>query len=299
MAYVVGLNESLAILHPLLSLDGSSFVSGEVANFSYVLRDESGNTQTSGVSVAEQSTSGHYTNTFASWDATGVWKLSITNPAGDLATYDYYVQVVQNPAGATPTGTYLTSLANFRERIGAAAAVTSSDALYTNLIARASEKIESICGRNLVAATYTEYCDGGGRDLNLHRGPINSVTSVHVVSYSTAGTETVTAENAGSYFKRGMTDDGWKLPGYIERHNTSWTHGQRNYRVIYNAGFSTVPYDLEEACLHAAVWMWNKRKNAGSAARDVGSGSASFRPDSELDGDLRAMLAAYIPMRVL
>jgi len=94
-------------------------------------------------------------------------------------------------------------------------------------------------------------------------------------------------------------DSDWRLPGYLEA-ATHWTAGRRNYKVVYTAGYATIPEDLEEAALHACVWMKNKRKDTATKARTVGGDGRleGFQASTELVRDLRAMLAPYIDHRV-
>jgi hypothetical protein len=288
------------ILHLCRDAAGTGLVSGEAANFTYVLTDESRNTQTTGVTITEQSTSGRYDLAFTP-DAVGNWHLAITNPAGtDESVTDYFVQVVLNAAGLTPSGNYLTTLANLKEQVDIRGSnpANAPDSYLNNLIARATHRCERAVGRALVQANYTEYVSGdGSRYLNLRRGPIQSVTSVSYITYDSAGNETATVETAGNYFVWGDQSD-WKKPGYLEYNGSSWVRGQRNYKVVYSAGFATVPYDLEQACLHACVSLKNKRKDVASLGRSIGDGSMSVKDEIELDEELRRMLIGYIDSRV-
>ena len=296
MPYVATTNSSVTLLHIVKTLDGSGTVSGEAANLTYILRDESGNTQTSGVTIAEQGSTGYYDLTFTP-DADGNWHLAVKNPAGtDRGTYNYYVQSVASAAGLTPSGTLLSTLANLKERLGITG--STEDTYLTNLLRRASARIEAILGRTVVTAVYTEFYDGDGTTcINLRQGPVTSVSSLEYVSYDGAGGSSLTAYTAnGDFFLRG-DETNFRLPGYLEFYGSNLTNGQQNYKVVYTAGYSSVPYDIEQACLHAAVWFRNERKDTGSSGRDVGDGSLSLRENTKLDDDLRTMLQAHTDMR--
>jgi hypothetical protein len=199
----------------------------------------------------------------------------------------------------------LATLADLRTRLEVSTSDTSSDSYFTSLLNRATAKVEQIVGRRLTEKAWTEYVDGDGtRFLNLRQGPATSSTAtVADVSYSSSGTASTASIASGQWFLRGQHADGWKLPCYVEAVDWRWTAGQQNYQVSYTTGWSTsstsssAPYDIQEAVLYAAVWMKNKRKDAATSSRDVGGGHlGGFKNETQLDDELRSMLAAYSPV---
>lgn len=200
----------------------------------------------------------------------------------------------------------IATLTNFKDRIEAGSS-TTDDGFYQEILDRASAKITSILGREVesgVLGTVTEYHDGTGHQLLvLRNGPLVTVSQVNDVSYDSAGNESTSGLTANAdYFLGHERSKSDKLPGYLIRNTSSWIKGQRNYQIVYTAGWdsstttapATMPQDLREACLHAAVWMWQKRKDAAKADREVGSSVASLRDERELDGDLRQMVMHYM-----
>lgn len=193
----------------------------------------------------------------------------------------------------------LTTLTNLKEQLDLVGShVNLPDSYLYRVIDRAGARCEAIVGRELESATFTEYVDGcGTRSLELRRGPITSVTSVSYVEYSGTGIETARALAVGDYFFYGRVADGWKLPGRIESNGSVFTQGQRNYKVVYVAGFATIPNDLEQAALYAAVTFINTRKDAATASRDVGSGALQFILPADSDEHLHRLLAPYRDLR--
>jgi len=298
VSFLVGKGESQSILHPVWNLAGTALISGQAANLTYTHTDPAGTNLTTGLTWTEPNSDGWYLGARV-YSTVGIHHISVSNAAISTSAqgvYDYFVQTVQNVAGVVPSGVFLTTLANLKEVLEIT--TSGSDAYLTNLIARATNRIEAMVGRPLVQATYTEYADGKGkRDLFLRRGPIQSVTSVSDVVYDGSGTATTTSLAGGDYFARGLDSEDWKLNGWLERNGSAWTWGQKNYEVIYSAGFSTVPYDLEQSCIELAVWQKNQRKDSGTHARDIGSGSMSFRDSTELLEKLQGELFPYMILR--
>ena len=177
---------------------------------------------------------------------------------------------------------------------------TTNDAYFQEILNRASDLIDNqIIGRRVAEATYSEFVDGDGtRFLNLREGPIVSIASIALVTYTTDGTVTISDTlSAGDYFARGLRSDAWRLPGYVQTNGAwSWVEGDQNYQVTYDAGFTTgsIPDDIVNATIYAATWLKNKRTDAGTGSRDVGQGSRSFRAEPDLLEDLRSLLASYV-----
>lgn len=298
MSFLVGQGDSQSILHPVWNLAGTARISGQAGNLTYTHTDPDGTQVTTGLTWTEPNSDGWYLGDRA-YDTTGIHHISVSNSAistSDQGTSDYYVQVVLNAAGAVPGGTYLTTVDNLKEVLEVTG--SADDDYFLNLIARATQRIEQMVGRPLVQAVYTEYVDGTGRrNLFLRRGPIQSITSVSDVVYDGSGSITTTSLAGGEYFARGLDSEDWKINGWVERNGSAWTPGQQNYEVIYSAGFSAVPFDLEQACIELAVWQKNQRKDSGNFSRDIGSGSIAFRDSAELLAKLQGELFPYMILR--
>lgn len=297
MSYTSAINTEVDVLHVVRNLLGTATVTGQAGNITIALRAPAGAAHSITPTITEQGATGYYDAKFTP-NVLGVWRLTLTNPAGtDEGVYDYDIDVVQDAAGTTPTGTFLTTLQKVKDALEETG--TTHDTYITDLIARGTHLIEKIVGRTLVAAAYTEYAWGrGGKRLELRRGPINSVTSVEDVTYDAVAAETLTTVQAGDYFARSLASEGSLIPGWLERHHGTWLAGQRNYRVVYNAGFSTVPFDLEQACIETVIWMLNQRKSSGFAEREVEDERLLLRAYDVLHGELRTRLASYRDWRV-
>ena len=178
-------------------------------------------------------------------------------------------------------------------------AFQADDGFLSSALDRATATIESMLGgRKLTETAHTEYVDGdGSMYLNLKEGPIVSVASVDQVTYSGGSESYSSLTEKQHFFIRGLRADGWLMPGHLEAVGTPWTEDQRNYRVVYTAGWtSTAMHDaLVEACLYAAAWYWNTRKYPAESQTEIGDGIRQHRRLSVLKRDLREIIAPFTP----
>jgi hypothetical protein len=181
-----------------------------------------------------------------------LWKQSFTPPTEDTyivtitdSTLDVsYVQVLKAlgaVAQAGVTGTELTTLAHVKEFLGIPTATTTDDTFLQNVITRISDDIEKECGRTFHASDLTEYYNGDGTDtLVLKNFPINSIASIHDDTDRVYGSDSlISASDYIFYSDEGM----------IQLDGLTFMKGLRNVKVVYNAGYSTIPTDLEKACI--------------------------------------------------
>lgn len=168
------------------------------------------------------------------------------------------------------------------------------DQLFNQCLDAATSIVHSMLTREVTQGTYTEVHEGTDTDyLRLVRGPVNSVTGVWEVTYDDQANEELTQiydwriEANTDYRERGVL---------VRTSGLMWPHGVYHYKVTYNSGWSSasMPADLKQACLFAATWVRNKRKDAGSFARSVGSGTERFRGEAVLRRELQGWLASYM-----
>jgi hypothetical protein len=163
----------------------------------------------------------------------------------------------------------LISLANVKTLWGITD--SSQDAVLNLLIAQCSARCATYVGHVLEATNLTEYYRGTGTcDLVLLNWPVNSITSVHedmgaewgqAADAFAAATELVAGVD---YSLRKDGGGGQARSGILRRIGTVWqkptiyvpgtisptpAETSGTIRVVYNAGFATIPDDLQQACL--------------------------------------------------
>ena len=136
--------------------------------------------------------------------------------------------------------------------------------LMQRLITAASKAIQSYVNRDIVALDYVESYDGNdGAVMLLPNYPINSVASV------TIDGETIPV---GDFKTRGyrFTQNQLILNGY------RFCKGMGNVTVSYNAGYSTVPENIEQFCIGTVQYWMNDRKRGGEVSQTMGGQTIAY-----------------------
>lgn len=169
----------------------------------------------------------------------------------------------------------LTTLANTKESLGIASGTTTDDELLKRLINSATQTIERyLGGRRLASTAYTnERYDGTGTDkLKLRNWPVTAITDVQ---YMTGDYGTPKWESFDSDFYIVDTADGQNA-GVIRYSAGSFNAGVENIQVSYTAGYTTIPFDIEEACIQIVSTMYKQRKARGIKSESLGDRSVTY-----------------------
>lgn len=166
----------------------------------------------------------------------------------------------------------LTTVADVKESLGIDAGDTSKDNLIIRKINQATLYIESYCSlprdHHFALTTYTnEEYDGVGKNtIVLKMRPVVSLTSFQ-------GRNSVTSDGTFDNIESELyfTD---LNAGVIELLFTT-THSWNMYRVTYSAGYSTIPFDLSEACVTLACF-YVENSASGTAVKKKQEGQRSI-----------------------
>ena len=162
-------------------------------------------------------------------------------------------------------------------------------ALYINA---ASEFCNYYCGagaspRLLRARAITEYYSGDGSNAILPRQyPINSITSLHDDIDRVYGSDTELYADGDIIIENDNTR--------IRYYGGSFAHGMNNIKLIYNAGYSTIPAVLQLACLEIVRFFYqdSEEKRAGITTRSMADGSLGIM-ESRIPKDTLLKLEPY------
>jgi uncharacterized phiE125 gp8 family phage protein len=187
----------------------------------------------------------------------------------------------------------LTSLANVQSHLGLAAGTDES--LLETLINQASDLIEKHLGYAVKSATHTEYYDGDGcQDLMLKHWPIISVTSLHVDTGRVYGTDALLTQDTDYVI--------YKEEGRISllteplKNNygaNTFPSARKCVKVVYTAGYATVPNDLIWACNELVGYLYDNR-GAVSVAQSQSIGGFSETASAADAVDIPAHVLAVL-----
>lgn len=147
-----------------------------------------------------------------------------------------------------------------------------SDERLTVAVAAASAFVESYCQRRFTSETYTEYHDGTDCDmLELDQFPIISVTGIFE-----GGSAVSLVSGEDPYAVPQPEIVIYKEEGKLVRPFSSFFGYRRFYKVVYIAGYATIPADLVDATHNVAALMLREKDRAGIAMKQGASQTAQF-----------------------
>ena len=173
----------------------------------------------------------------------------------------------------------LTTLANLKGWLNLTA--TGDDLLLARLVTSASAFVESWLGRAVGLADYVETRDGtGGSTLAFAVGPVQSVTALSIDGNGVAA-----------------SPDGI-APGYVFSPSRLALIGRRfrpglaNVTISYQAGYATVPADIEQAVIALAALRYRERERIGLASKGLAGETTSFA-QKDMPADVATALQHY------
>lgn len=168
----------------------------------------------------------------------------------------------------------LTDLATAKEHLNIPVAETGQDAILTRFIAEASKTIERFIDRNILTRTYTEYQDGRNQNrIMLRNFPAEKPSELRL-DFTSVFTDADTLVDTDDY----EIDTLGNEVLFIKR---IFPKGTRNIKIVYDAGYTTVPEDIESACLWLVEWYFDTRgsRNITEKARGKSGENIRWRDD--------------------
>lgn len=236
-----------------------------------VLKLQLGLTGTDSSVIASSPTGATQSGTTVTITTTSAHNLSagqIVTIAGVTATgYNGVFVVLTVPS--TTTFTYSTT--SGLSASGSGTVTGPTDSLLDMMIAQCSARIDQHVGYPLAAATYTKIYRGNDTPhLFLSESPVNSITSIYEDVDAAAGdaadpfaAATELTEGEEFYLDR-QVDGGPSMTGIVVRIGCPWPKpryyrrgiinpldygSDGNIKITYNAGYSTIPDDVQMVCL--------------------------------------------------
>lgn len=163
--------------------------------------------------------------------------------------------------------------------------VDSQSTLAGFLITAISDRVTSLTRRKLYAADYTEYLDGHGDNIILLKQyPVNSVTNIYLDGDRAFADSSALAET--DYY---LNED----TGIIELYSKTTAEGAKTVKVVYNAGHSTIPEDLQQAVFEALDWNMKRFEGSSIGLEQQSAGGVSIRPALTIPPSSYAVIMSY------
>lgn len=201
----------------------------------------------------------------------------------------------------------LTTVALVKARLGIAATSTAQDALLTEIVAEADSTLKNYLGQNVEQATYTEYYLGNGRrELLLRQLPVMSITSIALDADGYFGygenpfaTGDLLTAGVDYALDRSSNSEG-SGSGIVYRINAVWPAASEfsrnllttgiaaatgNIKVVYVAGYSSVPKRFQAWATRLACWKY-ATDSRGVAMQSESHSDSAY---SYSVGDLKGM----------
>lgn len=174
----------------------------------------------------------------------------------------------------------LTTLETAKEHLGIPPATLTYDELIKRYINVATQRIETYCDRLLKQRTgIEEFHDGiAGNRLLLNQWPALKPTELWIDPTG----EFTDIENKLdlSEYNLDKSAKGEGI-GVVLVGGNYFPNGVRNIKVVYDAGYTSIPADLEDACLWTVDFLYDMRTNHSitMATKGKNQENTTFRGD--------------------
>jgi hypothetical protein len=177
------------------------------------------------------------------------------------------------------------TLANTKVFLG----ITNSDkdTLLEMLINIATDYIESQTGRRFVSTVNTyEKHDGNGKNtIQLKAYPIiippNVILEYNKANDNTDDLEVISADDYWVDTETGIITKITDFDSYADEIDF-FISGKDRYRATYTSGYSTVPYDLQYACMSLVGQLLTMKSATGIKSESLGDHSITFQDVTDI-----------------
>lgn len=172
---------------------------------------------------------------------------------------------------------------------------SGSDAILTLIKDGVEAAVKKHCDRDFILTTYTEYYNGDGSSrLFVKNFPITAITTIHDDPARAFG---ATTQIAATYIVSDVSE--LLNAGIIDLLDWVFNRGKRNIKVVYQAGYSTIPSDLRNAVakLCAREFLLQDKKLVGQVSQTVGDRTVTLNLE-DMPKDVAAVLYKYTRRRV-
>jgi hypothetical protein len=171
---------------------------------------------------------------------------------------------------------------------GQAAMTNVDDELLTRLITAASVTIQSWLNRSLHSQDWIEVRDGlGSTRFSFAAWPVTNVSQVLIAGTTVPPVPQVTP---GQLWQPLPYQTGYSFTPtqlFVQGHPVPRL--PQCVTLVYTAGYSTIPQDIEQACVELVAWKYRERQRIGQSASSTGGSlTVSYRGPLFARGDMLA-----------
>ena len=188
--------------------------------------------------------------------------------------------------------TQLVEMSKLAEYLQLAKSSSESDPVLVAMNEAISAFIERYCDRTFANTSYTEYYDiveHGQDELVLNQWPVTNATADACKVYSISwadGSETATELD--------KNEDYWIYAdeGIIKFAADRW-QGKKRIKAVYQAGYTTVPLDIQQVVMQWCGRRWVERKHIGKGSDSTPAGGSVSYNQPDLTTEELMVLDAY------
>ncbi|MGH8158372.1 MAG: phage head-tail connector protein [Rhodanobacter sp.] len=156
------------------------------------------------------------------------------------------------------------------------------NALLQTLITNASAFIDNYCNRTLLSNVYTETRNGtGGESMSVRQFPVTAITSLTI--------DGQTINPATSFHTPGFV---WDEDMIYLRGGLRFCRGAQNVTFTYTAGMSSVPADINQACVEIVALKYKRRLSIEVSSKTLNGEVISFN-NTDMPASAKSTLANY------
>lgn len=191
---------------------------------------------------------------------------------------------------ATLSSDALISTETLQDYLGVSGELWDSDEndFAINLINAASDRANTLTHRKLASRTHTSVkLDGSGRDIVvLPEYPVTAISELRIDTAREFGASSIIDSDDYEYY-----EDGRLFYPYI------FPHARRCVQVTYTAGYTTVPYDLQQAIVEACAYVWKRMKSRSIGTRSTTADGVTTQYEIDIPMPAMRVFTSYRAMR--
>ena len=185
----------------------------------------------------------------------------------------------------------LAALLSVKEHLNIKESETGQDNVLTRMINASSQMIENYLDRKVLSRSYTEYYDGRKNDRILLRNwPSTAVAEL----WDDPASEFTDAANQFDTSEFKIDGEGDSAAGVVLLSGLKFGGGARSIKAVYTAGYATVPYIVQEACLLHVEYMFDMRSDRRIGVQTKGKNQESTTFLGTLPQFVMDMLTPYM-----